>query len=231
VKPAPALELPPGLKCPLFEGISKPDLQSILREASRRRIAARTALLHAGDRAEAFYILLSGCAQIYTHTEHGQRVIMLRVEPGDVIGAAALLPGGNHHYLFDTEVIEASEVLEWRRGVIRSLMHKIPALADNVLLLAARFAQLGFSQRIAAVSQTAEQRLAAAILELSQNGTSGDATAVPVTNEQLADMVNASPFTVARILSEWNRSGIIRRRRGKIDVCSAEKLALYQNEL
>jgi len=230
VKPAPALELPPGLKCPLLEGVPQPELQSILREASRRRVAARTVLLHAGDRAENLYVLLSGRAQIYTYTEHGQRVIMLRVDPGEVIGAASILPGGPHH-LFDTEVIEAGEVLWWRREVIRSLMQKIPALADNVLVMAARLVQIGMSQRIAVGSQSAEQRLAAVILEMSQNVTHGEATALAVTNEQLADMINASPFTVARILSEWNRSGIIRRRRGKIDVQSAEKLALYQNAL
>ena len=230
MKPAPALELPPGLKCPLLEGLSTPDLQAILREASRRRVAARTVVVQSGDPADRLYVLLSGSAQVFTYTERGQRVIMMRFEPGDTMGAASLLPG-KAHYLLDTEVIEASEVFEWRREVIRALMHKIPTLADNVLLLAARLVQRSLSQQIAVSSQSAEQRLAGAILEMSQNGPPGEATALAVTNEQLADMINASPFTVARILSEWNRSGIIRRRRGKIDVRSAEKLALYQNAL
>ena len=224
MKPAPALELPPGLKCEVLENLPASELSSILRAAVRRRLSRGQVLLHAGDSARQFFVLLSGCAQVYTYTHSGQRIIVSRIEPGETVGAAAILPG-SPHYLFSTEVIEDGEALEWPRAVFRGLMHKIPALADNMLLLAARLVQRSYAKQIDTVSQTAEQRLAGILLELVQNDP-GCRTAV--TNEQLADMANTSPFTVARVLSAWTRTGAIRRSRGKVEVRSVEKLASYQ---
>lgn len=224
MKPAPAVELPPGLKCPLLENIPPSELNTILVAATRRRLTKRKVLLHAGDPATVFFILLSGQAHVYTYTETGQRIIMARVEPGETIGAAALLPKPSH-YLFTTEVIEDGEALEWQRPVIRGLLHSYPALADNVLSLAAQMVQRTLAQRVDAVSQSAEQRLAGVLLDLVRSGGSGEAA---VTNEQLAELTNTSPFTVARILSAWSRSGVIRRSRGRVEIRSIAKLAGYQ---
>ena len=224
VNPAPALELPPGLKCEVLENTSASELNSILRAAARRRLSRGQVLLHAGDPARQFFVLLTGCAQVYTYTHSGQRIIVNRIEPGDTMGGAAVLPG-SPHYLMSTEVIEDGEALEWQRPVFRGLMHKIPALADNVLLLAAKLVQRSFAKQVDSVSQTAEQRLAGVLLELVQNDKDCQAD---VTNEQLADMANTSPFTVARVLSAWTRSGAIRRSRGKVEVRSMAKLSRYQ---
>jgi CRP-like cAMP-binding protein len=37
-----------------------------------------------------------------------------------------------------------------------------------------------------------------------------------VTNEDLAEGANVTPFTVSRCLSDWKSSGIVTKRRGKL---------------
>ena len=47
-----------------------------------------------------------------------------------------------------------------------------------------------------------------------------------ITNEEFANAVNITPYTASRILSEWQRTGAIRKQRGKIFVRSTERLFL-----
>ena len=48
-----------------------------------------------------------------------------------------------------------------------------------------------------------------------------------ITNEELANAANITPYTASRILSEWQRIGAIRKNRGKILVRSPERLFLH----
>ena len=43
-----------------------------------------------------------------------------------------------------------------------------------------------------------------------------------VTNEELADSANITPYTTSRLISEWHSSGAIRRHRGKILLLAPE---------
>ena len=227
MKPAPALELPPGFKCRLLENIPPADLQVILAASTRRRLKARQVLLHAGDPSVSFFILLSGRACQYTFTETGQRLIFDHVAPGQVLGAGALLPQ-LFRLLMSTEIEEDGEALEWTRPVMRSLIHRVPSLVDGALVLAADLVQQSIAKRLSVMSETAGQRVANALIEAAQKmgRSAGDGVEVEivVTNEQLSDTAGTSPFTVARILSAWARSGAIRRSRGKIQIQSLKKL-------
>jgi hypothetical protein len=44
------------------------------------------------------------------------------------------------------------------------------------------------------------------------------------TNEELASASNISPFSVSRLLSEWERKHAVEKRRGKILLRSLERL-------
>jgi CRP-like cAMP-binding protein len=47
-----------------------------------------------------------------------------------------------------------------------------------------------------------------------------------ITNDELANAANITPYTTSRILGEWQRTGAIRKRRGRIVVRSTERLFL-----
>lgn len=48
-----------------------------------------------------------------------------------------------------------------------------------------------------------------------------------MTNEELANAANISPYTTSRLISEWQRTGAIRKQRGKILLRSAKRLFLH----
>jgi len=47
-----------------------------------------------------------------------------------------------------------------------------------------------------------------------------------VTNEELAHAANITPYTTSRVISEWHRTGAVRKHRGRILLRSLERLFL-----
>jgi CRP-like cAMP-binding protein len=39
---------------------------------------------------------------------------------------------------------------------------------------------------------------------------------IDVTNQELAEAANIDPVTISRLISEWQKSGAVRKRRGKL---------------
>jgi CRP-like cAMP-binding protein len=79
---------------------------------------------------------------------------------------------------------------------------------------------------VALISHTPRERLAGLLISLAE--TIGDKVLggfeFDATNEELASATNLTPFTVSRLLSEWQRNHIVVKQRGKILLRSPERL-------
>ena len=100
---------------------------------------------------------------------------------------------------------------------------------ENALYLAADYISWYVAAHAALTSKTARERLAHVLVELAPNlgqRTSGGEIELDVTNEELANSANISPYTTSRTISKWQKSGVLRKRRGKILLRSAESFFL-----
>ncbi len=81
--------------------------------------------------------------------------------------------------------------------------------------------------------RSAQQRLAYVLTNLAQGigQQVPDGIELDVRNEELANEANVTPFTASRMLSEWQRQGILRKTRGKILLLSPERLLQHQDLL
>ena len=50
------------------------------------------------------------------------------------------------------------------------------------------------------------------------------AVALQITNEELACAANVTPFTASRLMSQWERGGVLIKHRGKVVLRSPERL-------
>ena len=145
--------------------------------------------------------------------------------PGDVCGLACLLPGSR--YIGTAEALDRGEVQVWSRHVIQRFAHKYPQIQGNVLQLALAYVA-EFADRLdKLVSGTAEQRLARALTSLGVRiGTpSPSSIDILIKNEQLASLADISPFTVSRLLNQWERNGVISKSRGIVRILWPESPA------
>jgi CRP/FNR family transcriptional regulator, nitrogen oxide reductase regulator len=208
-----------------LHGLSTSDLELVMAASTSRRFAANAIVTNQGDHADYFFLLTKGCARHFSLTEEGRKVLLVWFSAGDVFGGSALLPEPSF-YLFSTEMVKDSCVFVWRRSVIRDLVARFPSLQENALSIASDYLSWFHASHMALISHTARQRLARVLASLA----SGIGHKVPggtkleITNEQLANAANVTPFTASRLLSEWQRNGAITKGRGSVVVRAPQRL-------
>jgi CRP-like cAMP-binding protein len=217
--------LPADRKPRFLDNLAAPDLELVMAAARQRTFVANSVVTNQGDPADYFFLLTKGCARHFSLTEQGKKVLLVWFSAGDVFGGAALLQEPSF-YLLGTEMVKDSCALVWRRSVIRELVSRYASLQENALSIASDYLTWFHASHMALISHTARQRLARVLTSLAQgvgHKVSGGME-LEITNEQLANAANVTLFTASRLLSEWQRSGAITKRRGSVVVRAPQQL-------
>ena len=210
-----------------MRGLEPRDIDLVLAAAKSRRFPAKSVMTSQGDPADQFFLLWDGRARYFFETPNGKKVILMWITPGDVFGGAALVSRPSH-FLVSTEAVKDCTVLVWERAAIRTLTQRFPLLLENTLLTALDYFSWYVGAHGALISQTARERLAYVVFGLAESvgeKVSGG-VAIDVTNEELANSANITPYTTSRVISDWQRNGAIRKHRGRILLRSPERFFL-----
>ncbi len=201
------------------------DLTTVLAAASLTKWEANQTILRAGDPASRLFLIKSGQVKYSKTTFSGEEVVLGLLQPGDVFGLGTLLTKPTQ-YLATAEAVGACEVLVWEHSRIRALARQYPQLAENALRIVLDYLRSYVERHLGLSTMTAEQRLAALLLDLSQRSTqlSSHGIEINATNEQLSALSDMTAFTASRVLSKWRRNGAITKKRGKIFVRVPENL-------
>ena len=226
---APAIILSREIRPRFLGGLAQEEINTIVSAAKQRRYLANSVIVNQGHPADYLFLLTSGRARYFYVTPDGRKTILFWLPPGEIFGGAALLsqPSG---YLVSTETVKPSSVLVWNRATIRALVARYPRLADNALWTMFDYLVAYRAIHVSMTCDSARQRLARVLADLA----TGIGQKVPggveldVRNEELANEANVTPFTASRMLSEWQRQGVLRKSRGKILLCSPERLFLHE---
>lgn len=211
------------LKSRLLEGLAPRDCEIIISAATPRHYAANSVVVNQGHPADHVFLLTGGRARFFFNTYEGRKLLLLWLTPGAIFGGNALLRAQST-YLVSTETLKDSSMLVWDRKTIRGLAVRYPQLLENAMLDASDYLGWYVAAHAALISHTAEQRFARVLVCLAE--TIG--TRVPeglefdATNEELAGAANVSPFTVSRLLAQWQKKQAVTKRRGKILLRSPE---------
>ena len=216
------------LESRFLEGIAPRDLKVILAAARPRHFKANSVIVSQGNPADYLYLLTKGRARYFFVTEDGRKLLLFWLSPGAIMGGAALLANPSL-YLASAETLKYSHVLVWDRSAIRELAARYPRLLENALITASDYLAWYVAAHVALTSYSARKRLSRVVICLAEligqkvpGGLEFDAT-----NEELANAANITQFTASRLLSEWQRNRTVVKRRGKILLCSPEKLLLH----
>ena len=213
------------LKPRFLEGLAPPEVKAVLAAAKLRRYQANSVVTNQDHPADHLFLLLTGRARYFYITPDGQKTLLLWLPPGETFGMAATL-SKPLQYLVSSETVKPSCVLVWDRATIRKFAARYPRLVENALLIAFDYLVAYRAMHVSLTCHTARQRLATVLVNLA----SGIGHAVPggieldVNNEELANEANVTPFTASRLLSEWQRNGMVVKNRGKVLLRSPEQL-------
>jgi CRP/FNR family transcriptional regulator, nitrogen oxide reductase regulator len=226
---APAIVSFRNIRPRFFEGLAPAEINTIVSAAKQRRYLAHSVIVNQGHPADYLFLLTSGRARYFYVTPDGRKTILFWLPPGEIFGGAALLFRSSD-YLLSTEAVKPSSVLVWDRATIRALVARYPRLADNALWTMFDYLVAYRALHVSMTCDSARQRLARVLADLA----TGIGQKVPggveldVRNEELANEANVTPFTASRMLSEWQRQGVLRKSRGKVLLRSPERLFLHE---
>lgn len=221
--------LPADWKSRFLQGLTQRSLEAVIAASTPRRFVANSVVTNQGDPADYFFLLKEGCAKHFFITEEGRRVLLLWVVAGDVFGGLALLPQPSS-YLFSTEVVKDSCAFVWGRSEIRNLVARHPRLQENALSIASDYLAWFHASHMALISHTARQRFARVLTSLA-NGIGRKVSGgieLDITNEELANAANVTPFTASRLMSEWQRNGAVSKSRGSVVLRDPKRLFLHE---
>ena len=71
---------------PLFNGLGDDRLAAIAQHALMRRVARGQAVVHAGDRTDYVYFVLTGTLKVLVSDEDGREVILTMLGQGELFG-------------------------------------------------------------------------------------------------------------------------------------------------
>jgi CRP-like cAMP-binding protein len=220
-------KLPDNLRSNFFDRLALPDRKRILAAATPRRFAAKSVITNQGHPADRLFLLTKGRAR-YFFDEHGGRHILLHwLTPGELIGGMTLLVNPAS-YLLGSEAVRECSLLAWDRATIRNFVAQYPALLENALSTASDYLAWYLAAHVALTCHSAEERLAGVLGSLAEAVGQKVAGGVEldVGNEELANAANVTPFTASRLLASWQRSGVVKKSRGKILLCEPKRLPL-----
>jgi len=215
------------LRPPFLEDLTLPEISTILAAARQRDFLADSAITTQGDPAGHIFMVLSGLVRSFFLTQRGQKLHIHWYPPGEMFGGMALVLRPSE-YLASTEAVKNSRTLVWDRVTIRNLAARHQQLLDNALSIASNYMNLAIATQVSLSCHTARQRLAEVLVNLA-SGTGHKVSGgieVVVRNEELASAANVTPFTASRVMSEWERGGVLAKSRGKVLLPRPEQLLL-----
>jgi CRP-like cAMP-binding protein len=220
-----AIDVPPDAI--LLKGLERQEIDSILAAARPRHFSAKSVITHQGQPADRLFLLWKGRARYFYETVDGKKLILTWISPGHTVGEAALELSPSL-YVVSSEAVRDSIVLVWDGPTVRDLARRFPRLMTNAFHSAIDYLSWYVAAHAALTSQSARERLGHILLgyaaSLGQKVSEG--IALDVTNQELAEAANITHYTTSRLISEWNKSGAIRKDRGKILLRSGKKLFL-----
>lgn len=214
------------ISLPPFSRLERRQIREILDLAAVRRFEADQAVFSEGDAAERFFMLLDGYIRVVRLTPEGEQVISLHIPSGQLFGIAKAI--GRDTYPATAMTAAESIVLSWPTRLWDDFLAKYDGFAtETYKTVGARVGEM--NNRIMEMATLhVEQRVANALLRLiNQTGKKTDGGIeidFPITRQNISEMTGTTLHTVSRLLSAWQKQGIVESQRKRIMVRDAHRL-------
>jgi len=174
------------------------------------------------DQAEALFLLKKGRVQLYRLTPSGKRLELATLEPGTFFGEMPLLGESLRH----TYAEAASDCLlcVMSRADVERLIREHPPVALRMVEILGRRLALAEARLEEMAYRSVAARIAAVLLRMS-NGQNG--SVLPITHQELGDMIGALRETVTKTLDEFQTDRLVELGRGRITVRDVPGLRAY----
>jgi len=218
----------------VFEKASDDDLTFIIENSVTRSVEEGGYFFLQGDEANYSYVLTSGQVKLLQSNPQGQQVNLRTIYPWQMFGALGVV---REHaaYPANAQALEDSSALAVENQVLAGMMKTRPDLSMGLMTLMTSYIQEMQARYRELSTERVEQRVANALLRLAgQSGTRSLKEAgieLTFSRQDLAEMTGSTLYTVSRLLSDWERRGVIQTGRERIHILKPHDLVRIADNL
>lgn len=225
---------PTSSRSDLLGNLDLADREALFRLGHRRSYARGQAVFQPGGPGANVYLLESGRVKIYQPSGSGREVLLWFCLVGEIFGLAEVAWGGRGRVV-GAIACEASTVLVVSQDEFRGFVISRPAVALLCMeVLSSRLRGLS-DVLVNLASDEVDTRIAKLILRLGARYGRRDGGVmhldIPLTHQEIADMVGTTRQTVTSVLSRLRRQGVLSIDTHRIQIESEELLSGLAQDL
>lgn len=210
----------------LFGELDETALEALAEKAVHRKYRKGNVIFVQGEQGDRCFAIVNGSVKISAYHPDGREAVMAVLGPGDVFGELSLFDDAPRSA--DATAIEDAELLSLNTGAVTEAIRTHPDLGLALLrVLGRRLRHTNEALQDIAFFDV-PGRVARRIADLAE--THGEATdegvliELPLSQENLAQMVGATRESVNKALSLLKRRGLVSRVGRRYLVSDVEKL-------
>jgi CRP-like cAMP-binding protein len=218
----------------IFADVPAAILDRLADAARKQAVSTAELIFRQGETAASFYLLLSGRVRLVQHTLEGKDVTMSTFVPGDVIGIGAALIG--EAYPGSAEALELVALLALPGDLMWQVMNECAPLAVHMLRFVVARLHEAHDHIRELSAERVQQRVARSLVRLARKVGLKQADGsicldLRLSRQDLAQMNGATLETVSRILSAWEREGLVDSGREQIIILKPHALIVIAEDL
>ena len=217
----------------VFEEASDEDLKIIAQGSIERSIEEGNFFFFQGDPADYAYILVAGRAKLLQTNPSGQQVNLRTINAWQMFGALGAVREAAT-YPASAQALEDCNALAVKSTTLKELIKDRPYLSIGLMNLMTDYIQEMQERYRELATEKVERRIARVLLRLTaQMGIKGEHNTIELgfTRKELSEMAGTTLFTVSRILSEWERLGLVEAGRERVVILQPHELVVIAEEL
>ncbi len=199
---------------PVFRGLPDEKLEAVGRCAMMRSVPRGAAVVHAGDRTDFVYFMLTGNAKVLVSDEEGREVILTILGPGEMFGEMGVLDE-NPRSATVVAVTPANLVAISKTDFRRLLAENFDLSLQIMRSLVTRLREADRKIESLALMDV-YGRVARLLLEMSEPGDEARIVTRKISKQDIAKMIGASREMVSRVTKDLQLGGYIEMRGSAI---------------
>ncbi|MCK0512581.1 Crp/Fnr family transcriptional regulator [Aromatoleum buckelii] len=192
---------------PLFQGLSDDTLAMVSRSAMMRRIPRGQSVVHAGERCDFVYLVLTGSLKVVVSDEDGREVILTILGQGELFGEMGMF--GEQPRSATVVAVMPSDLVMIAKNDFRTIMQGNFEVAWRIMANLAERLRNADRKIESLALMDVYGRVARLLLEMSEE-VNGDTVVVrKITKQDIAKMIGASREMVSRVMKDLAAQGLI----------------------
>ncbi|MGY8871287.1 MAG: Crp/Fnr family transcriptional regulator [Pseudomonadales bacterium] len=210
---------------PLFSSLKDEDLAQLFERARPIDLVAHEKLFTQGEKADRFFIVVSGSVKLFRFSKDGQEKVIEVIEEGHSMAEAIMFMEDLSCYPVNAEALEKTTVVGFNSSLYLQILESSPQSCFKILGTLSRRLHTRLNEIETLTLKNARHRACRYLLDLAgKDAQSGQEIHLPVAKQLIAARLAMQPETLSRILRELIKEEIIIVNGRDVTINNLERL-------